>query len=234
MPVGATYNDGTARYYTRSSPFSHNAPYTMSCWVRREAGLTDYHHYMHVGGAFAYDENSDFVGLDADGVTLRAGCAGGASYSFPTAGTLTAGQWYLVQMVRESTTSLKIYLDGTLSMTLTNDVTARAASTTIALTNYNSFPCRGDVAAVKAWAFQLTTAELAAEGLQYLPVTAGAWGVWPIADGPHDYSGNRRHLTTVGTLVYAAGPPIPWGPVLADYSTFPKVPIRNQYVQGRA
>lgn len=205
---GAFYVDGTEDYYTRASPFNFNSTYTVSFWFKPEAGRVDYHHFFHVGGPYVYDGVTDFVGLDNDGSAFRAGCAGGSTNTFPTNGTLTAGTWYLIQMVRESTTSLKIYADGTLRMTLTDDVSGRAAATLIAIGSYNTAPCRGFLASVKVWTSVLSAGELVAEGRCYQPVKALPWAVWPLYGHRNDESGNARTLTLVGTEAFTPGPPI--------------------------
>lgn len=212
MAEGSRYQGGTEDYYSRASPFDFNAAYTVSLWFKLESGLTDYHHFFHVGSIYVYDGITDTIGLDNDGVTLRCGCAGGTTNSFTTGSALTAGVWYLIQMVRESSTSLKIYLNGVLDITMTNDVGARTAASNIFIGSYNGKPCRGFLAAVKSWTAVLSGAERTIEGLYYQAVKAAPWSVWPLFNDHDDDSGNARHLTLVGGEAFDLGPSIAWAP----------------------
>jgi hypothetical protein len=206
--MSSLFNGSGDDYYTLSSPFSHNSAYTISFYVNIIGSIANFQHWVHVGGPFIYDANTDFVGLDTSTVNQRAGCAGGTTNSFPTSSALSTGTWYLVQMVRNSVTDLKVYVDGGLAFTLTDDVTSRTAASRFLVGSYNGAPTNGYIAALKVWDTNLNTSELAAEAGTYSAVKASPWGVWPLISDNQDTSGNARHFTDVGTIVYDALTPI--------------------------
>ena len=209
-------------YLSRTSPFSHNAAYTWMAWIRLETDINNYGHFFHVGGAFAYDANTDSVGHDTDGVTLRTGCAGGGTNSFTTGSGLSVGTWYHVALVRASTASLATYLDGVSNITNTDNVSGRAAVANAFIGSYNSLPMDGRIAHPKMWDTNLSPAEIAAEMLSYTPVkTANLWAYLPCNTGGgaqgDDASGNGRHFTINGTITIEDDPVLPTPPALGGY-----------------
>lgn len=203
---------GTDDYASRSaSGFNHNAAYTALTWFKIDVDPNDYQHFIHIGGTYSYDGNTDFVGTDNDGQLFRYGCAGGASSSFLTSGYLTIGAWYWCALVRESSTSLKVYRgtngsDGALIATLTNNVGSRTSASLMVLGGYNSTNINGPIALPRFWSGSaLTLAQLHAEVASYSPViTSNLWTA-PAFSGANftaamaDLSGNSRNWTRSGT-----------------------------------
>jgi len=122
-------------------------------------------------------------------------------------------------MVRESTTSLKLYVNGSLILTNTNNVGSRGSATRLELgnaTTANDTPLNGRVAYLKAWTAALSEAEILAEVNAIRPVRAlNLYGFWPAFPGSGeriaDYSGNGRSWTEGGTLTDEDPPPVSWG-----------------------
>lgn len=125
--------NSTTMLLGRTSGFqSMNGVGSWSFIARLRADLNDYGHLF----AQTVDtneipddyQNSDYIGLDPDGVTAR-----GYSYVAATgaggAGSIamTVDTWYRVTLVRESSTTLKFYVNSTLIDTITKDVSGRAA-----------------------------------------------------------------------------------------------------------
>lgn len=217
--------------------FDHNAAYTALVWFNVLTDPNDYQHFIHVGGTIAYDANTDFIGTDLDGTTFRYGCVGGASDSFLTSGSITPATWMWCALVRESTTSLKVYrgtntTDGVLVATLTNNVSARAASIDMSVGGYNAANINGPIAVPRFWAgTALSLAQLHTEVGSATPVvTSGLWTA-PAFSGADftaalaDTSGNGRDWTRSGTdSSIVADPPFGGGqtvtaPLLTNTST---------------
>lgn len=210
--MGADISGTVGYYLSRSSPWSHNAAYTVMGWFYLETDLDTYSHFLHVGGSEGYDGNTDVIGADNDGVTLRGGCAGGSSNSWQVDSALSLGDWFHVALIRSSATDLKLYLDGVSVLTFTPDVSGRTGSSLFTLGQYNGLPINGRLAAVKAWTAALSVGELSNEAGSIGPVrSANLWGAWPMVDNAtlvNDISGNSRHLTINGTVPWIADPPL--------------------------
>lgn len=129
--------------------------------------------------------------------------------------------WYHLAMVRESATSLKLYLDGVLDITNTLNVgTSRVAPThmdfgawSLATSRTPDFRVKG----IKVWAGTALTAEQIKIEMQTLrphfytnlntfdPVFTGS------GERTRDYSGNGYNLSEVGTLTDEDDPPVSYG-----------------------
>lgn len=213
MAIRATGDEGFQR---TASALNHNAAYSALVWVRLTNDTNNYIHFFHVGGDIdAYDVNTDSIGTDTDGTSLRMGCAGGSTNSFATVGPIAnVAQWYHVALVRESTTALKIYWDGALQTTFTNDVSSRVASAEMSVGTYNAFGMDGRFANVQLFSRALGQAEIQTNMLSYTPSnSSGLWSWAPcvaatVADCLLDISGNARHWSERGTLAIEDGPPI--------------------------
>jgi hypothetical protein len=161
----------------------------------------------------------DQLRTTSDGVTLetRIQTSGGGTQVSGSA--LTVGTWYHIAVVRESTTSLKVYINGALDITNTRNVGSRTAITRMeigAYTTGNTNPGNIRVAYQKAWSAALTAAEVAQEMYTVRPRRlSNLYGWWPGRPGSgeraKDYSGNGRDWTEGGTLTDEDPPPIPWG-----------------------
>jgi len=198
--------------YLSIVPPSANAAYTIMGWVYLSSDLNDYTHFFHTGGQEVYDGDTDFVGTDTDGTTLRAGCAGGTSDSFTTGSALTVAQWYHIAMIRSSATSLKVYLNAVEDLSYTNDVSSRVMSPLMTVGQYNGKNVNGRIAAIKVWDAALSTDELSSERYSLLPCRwANLWAYLPTLSAgslEKDYSGNGRDFTVNGTLTVEDNPPI--------------------------
>lgn len=204
-------------YLSRSTVINHNAAYSWLFWIRPASDLNQYTHFVHAGGGMSYDGNTDSLGTDNDGTALRIGCAGGASNSFDTTGdALTTGQAYWLAVVRESATVLKVYIDGVLTHTLTNDVSGRSAASGMFIGEYNFLPLDGRTWGHQIYTRALSAAEVAAQMAQHVPLDATSLWSWlpmvddTVAECALDYSGNGRDWTVNGTLAVEAEATPPW------------------------
>lgn len=192
--------------------FDYNAPYTVMFWTFATASPST-GDFLELGPNINVD--ADLLRTPAGGVTFRLRTVvGGAAANFD-GGTLAGTTWYHIAVVRESVTSLKLYVDGSLITTATTNVTGRTAGTAAFRLGGNSATTRRH-AAVKAWSTSLTLAEVQNERFTILPKRmADLYGVWPCFPGATerllDYNGNVRPWTEAGTLTDEEGPPVVWG-----------------------
>jgi hypothetical protein len=223
--------------YRSASVINHNAAYTILTWFKVDTDPNDYQHFIHIGGTYSYNGNTDFIGTDTDGQLFRFGCAGGASNSFLTTGShyLTVGQWYWCALVRESSTSLKVYRgtnasDGALIATMTNNVGSRASASLMVLGGYNNTNINGKIASPRAWTRALTLANLHAEVGSATIVdatniwSAPAFGGADFTAAMADTSGQSRNWTRNGTdsALSTDGPTYPEGtPALSNLAVTP-------------
>ena len=117
----------------RTSGFqSMNGVGSWSIIARLRSDTNDYGHLFaqtvennEIGGDY---QDSDFVGVQADGTSSYASSyVGGSEAGGGSTSALTVGTWYRFTLVRESTTSLKYYVNGTLVETITQNVSGRSA-----------------------------------------------------------------------------------------------------------
>lgn len=212
MAVDFARVDNDDYAYRSSSGFNHNAAYTALAWFKIDTNPAQYQHFLNISGSYSYDGNTDFIGTDeVTPILFRYGCAGGSSDSFLTSGVLTVGVWYWCALVRESSTSLKVYrgtdaTDGALIATLTNNVGSRASATIMSAGGYNSANINGPIALPRFWSGSaFTLAQLHTEVASYSPaVTTNLWTA-PAFSGANfteamaDLSGNARDWTRNGT-----------------------------------
>lgn len=194
-----------------------NSTYSWGCWVRIVTDLNAQSTF------FALDDNNinniDVVRTAANGTQLQLRCSIAGTGTNVSGTDIGTGTWRHIMMVRESQTSLKLYLDGVLDATATDNMTGRASALRMehgAIRDTNAQPSDSRVAAIKAWSVALTAAEVAREVYTIRPVrTANLYGFWPVRPGSgervKDYSGNGRDWTEAGTLTDEDPPPISWG-----------------------
>jgi hypothetical protein len=211
------FNAASQAFRTATAP-NHNAAYTILCWGRLDADTNNFSHFLHIGGNKDFsDGNTDFIGTASDGTTLRWACTGGATDSVGTGAAVAIGSYAWYALVRESATSLKVYrgtnsTDGALVATLTNDVSARAAASSVAFGSYNGFGIDGAIAKPRIWTRALTLAQLHAELASATVVDAtNLWSSPPfsgasVAAGLIDDSGNSRDFSSTGTVVLTSDP----------------------------
>jgi hypothetical protein len=140
----------------------YNGTYTLMFWF---LWLSD----LGLSGIASLNANS---ASDGDILRVTAGdllsirCAVGGAQTTTNGSTLTTGTWAHVAVVRESVSSCKVYLNGTLDITNTRNITGRTAATRMEFGaefsgNTNRNDCR--VMAIKSWSAALTEAEVKSE-----------------------------------------------------------------------
>lgn len=213
--------DASADRILRTSDLiNYNSAYTWMAWVYLVSDLNDY------GSIFGLNtndntgqDNEDWLGLDLDGTTLQVYVNNGGTHTSVNGTSLSTGTWYNITLVRESTSSIKAYLNGVLDITNTTSVTGRTAATRMesgAIYSTNEVRLNGRVAAIKAWSKALTQAQIQNEMYSVLPHDFNSvYGFYPTFPGATerlaDYSGNGRNWTAGGTLTDEDSPPIVWG-----------------------
>lgn len=222
--MAVRFDSAADRLLRTADLLNYNAAYTWMFWLYM---VVDQNAITVPAALFRDTGNVDDVRTSADGTTIgiraRAGGVGGQ-----VAGSaLSTGTWYHVAMVRESATSLKLYLNGVLDAEATQDVSARNPITRMELgaeSASDSNPFNGRVAYIKTWDTNLSLAEIAVERWTIAPRRlANLRGFWPTFPGAterlRDYSGNGRNWTESGTLTDEDPPPVSWGaPSLAVIS----------------
>ncbi len=202
--------DASGDYLRKTtSLLDYNAAYSFCFWVYLASNTgAGYQALLTLsGGGSAYDE----LFIDASRVLSLE--VGNVSTTKVTGATLALSTWYHITVVRESATSIKVYLDGSSTPTITNtqSVSGRIAIGNLSVAT-NAFSEWADhrAAYARAWTAALSTAELAAEKNSATAVKASPWGVWSLQTNGTDSSGNSRDLTAGGTLTYSeAGPNLP-------------------------
>ena len=193
----------------RAESFDSASAYTAAGWVYLEGTG---------GGLFGMSEaennqqSSDQIRQNDSGNTtnlvLRSfsgtGSTLGTTEALPA---VVGGAWYHAAIVRESATSLKMYIDGTQVAQRTDNVSTRdpCAFITFGQSPAGTARLSGRLAGWKLWGGRaLTGAEIAAEApyrnpQQYL---SDVWAVYKFLDNATqlaDSSGNSRSLTFVGS-----------------------------------
>ena len=209
-----------------SAVIDHNAAYTVLLWfylVSDPGGTRRVIWTANQNTAAWYDYlyvvNSSGIKIGIEAWLNVSGTAVLSSSSIST------GTWYCVAVVRESTSSLKLYfgvLGGglTLQATNTQSVASRSAATREELgawttSNSNALGVPGGrIFAYKEWQTNLSLAELNQEAQRIAPVRFAnlyRWTpCWP-GDRTGDYSGNGRDWNADGTLTDEDNPPLSWG-----------------------
>lgn len=183
----------------------NEAPYTAMMWAQLKTAFAD-NTIIQFGDALLTASDT----IEARNTTQLRARVQAAS---PTAAyTFAAGTWYHFAMVRESVTSFKCYVNGSLLATVTTDATGRVLPTVFALGQNNG---GGAMTACKLWTRALTLSEVGAEVNNRLAVDAtDLWAEWPMRDDTvgtylDDESGAGRDLVRhlgSGTLTFAADP----------------------------
>ena len=209
--MAVRFDAATDRLLRTTDLPNYNGLYTLMAWIRTPASVTS------SWEVFAVLNNNgsglDWIGHGNNGrLDLYVGGDGYGS-------TLSVNTWYHVTMMRESTTSLRAYLNGVLDITDTTDVGARSANTRMelgAMGTGNGDPFTGRAYAVKVWTTNLTAAEILQEMRTITPQRLANLHLWtPLLAGASerliDYSGFGRNWTEGGTLTDEDPPPVEWG-----------------------
>jgi len=214
--VGATASDYGVR---SSSVINHNSAYTWMAWVDL---VTDTDTYGHIWAAMSatYDDwsDADWLGLSSDGVTVLCGTAVAYSYSTDTGDALTVGTPAHLALVRESSSALSLYQDGSYANQASMDISARSATQREQIGTLNTYPGPVRLTAIKCWQAALTADEIAAEMKSIRPLRLANLHSWypcianTLADAIKDCSGNGRDWSTNGSPAVASQTaPVSWG-----------------------
>lgn len=191
-----------------------DAAYTFMFWVYITTDRNDFSTFWSTNaGGYSH---SDWIGTDADGVTLQLYSQAGGGGVTNNGSALTVGTWYHIAMVRTSTTALAVYLNGVSDASNTVDVSARTNATRQEFAGTaGSDP--GDIRIFnsKAWSAALSVPEIFAEMQSNQPQRlSNLYGWWPHFAGSgeraDDYSGNGRDWTEAGTLTDEDNAPVAW------------------------
>lgn len=195
-------------------------------WVRLVSDLNAYSTFCYIGSD-NYSSGYQSVGTTGDGTRLAADANG----TEVTGSNLTTGVWYHIAIVRVSEFSLRIYLDGTLDITNTNNFSNNSRWEFGAVGTGNNDRADIRLAHIKYWDAELTAEEVQQEMRVIRPHrSANLAGWYPLFPGSgertRDYSGLGRNFTEGGTLTDEDGPPVSWGaPVI--YVPFTSIPVRS-------
>lgn len=206
----------TGPYYERTSDLpDYNSTYTVCMWFRPGVVGTQWNGLFHLfynsassGDLFEIDDGvgNSVVYVSVNNVSARGSTA------------LSADTWYHLAMVRESSTSLKGYLNGVLEATNTTNAGTRTAPNKMG-TGWWDGSAWSDRANGRLFNYQifnraLTAEEIKAQMNRILPITQDTYAWWPLwstADDEVDYSGNGRNWSVSGTPADADGPPVTYG-----------------------
>jgi concanavalin A-like lectin/glucanase superfamily protein len=217
--MAVRFDAAADRLLRTTSLINYNNPYSWMCWFYFISDLNAF------GSILQFDtndsgtsKNEDQLGMLANGTTLNT-YVENAGFQDQNSITLVAGTWYHFALVRESTTALKTYVNGSLSTTNTLNVSGRTAATRMEVGGSytaNTQRVDGRVYAQKAWTTALTLAQVVQEMRVIRPrFTASLYGWWPhlpsAAERLKDYSGQGHDWTAGGTLTDEAPYPVPWG-----------------------
>jgi hypothetical protein len=198
---------------TSSPVLGMNAAYTKAGWIIFDGDLADGYVLMISDGGFS---NYDAVYTFGSGTSARfqLECSGGSGGSSAALGSsITPGQWYYVALVRESATSLRLYVDGVLDAECTADVSGRAASAAQYLGSFGNlgggFTLDGRLGYWRGWSDNLSTSEQTDEAVSPTPVrTADLFEDWPFDPGDLvNGAANNRDWSSAGSPTADDGPP---------------------------
>ena len=215
-----TFDASTDRLLRTSGVLDHNSAYTVMCWIRPSSISGAPCIFAVSAGTYSANGEELYISVSlGNRLTLYAVNGGTDGFGSPNGSVLSANTWYHVAIVRESTTSLKSYLNGVYEQTCTVSAASRSASSRMefgAWSAGNNDPFSGRIHAIKIWNTALTEAEIAQEVYTVAPRKLDSlWGWYPTRPGSgeraKDYSGNGRSLTEGGTLTDDDPPPISWG-----------------------
>lgn len=196
---------------------SYNSAYTVAFWMYISVDTNAYGTLLALSDNTA--NNFDILDLFTNGTQLNLQTAKSGIADEIQGTNLTTATWYHVALVRVSTSSCLVYLNGVQDIASTNNIASRTANTRVefgSLFSGNSEPFNGRIAAIKAWSAALTATELLMERLTILPFRqTNLYGWWPCLPGTterlRDYGVSGRNWTEGGTLTDEAGPPVTWG-----------------------
>lgn len=214
------FDVNTDRVVRTASILNYNNPYTITFmfYATSQIGNNTYSCLASIN-TNSSSTNYDYIGFRRSGGPTSTNFVLTVSNTQVVGGTaVNINQWYRVTVIRVSATSLQLYLDGTLHLTNTTNVTGRTAASRMEMggfTTGNLDFFDGRIAGVKIWTADLGSQRLN-ERYRYTPVNwANLHMFTPMLPGIterlRDYSNNGFNWTAGGTLTDEGGPPLTWG-----------------------
>ena len=215
-----TFDASTDRLLRTSGVLDQNSPYTVMAWIRASSISGAPCIFAISAGTYSANGEELYISVSlGNRLTLYAVNGGTDGFGSPNGTALSTNTWYHVTIVRESSTSLKSYLNGVFEQTCSVNIASRSASSRMefgAWSSGNNDPFSGRIQYIKIWNTALTAAEIAQEVYTVAPRKLDSlWGWYPTRPGSgeraKDYSGNGRDWTEGGTLTDDDPPPVSWG-----------------------
>ena len=215
-----TFDASTDRLLRTSGVLDQNSPYTVMAWIRASSISGAPCIFAISAGTYSANGEELYISVSlGNRLTLYAVNGGTDGFGSPNGTVLSTNTWYHVTIVRESSTSLKSYLNGVFEQTCSVNIASRSASSRMefgAWSSGNNDPFSGRIQYIKIWNTALTAAEIAQEVYTVAPRKLDSlWGWYPTRPGSgeraKDYSGNGRDWTEGGTLTDDDPPPVSWG-----------------------
>lgn len=215
---------------------------TRMIWFIIDVDRNDYSDlfFSHVSTS-ASNHDYDEAYLDINGTSLTCSSVDSVSFQDSVGTNLSVGVWYHVTLLRNSSTDLRVYLNGVQDSQVTFDMSAVSPTDQNAIMTGYPFntanAINGRCMGYKDWTVALTPEEIERERKSLAPVkTANLWSYLPMigknaADCAKDYSGNGRDYTTNGALITVDGglPPLLANP-REDWSEFPIEKIQEPWL----
>lgn len=213
--MAVRFNSSTDRLLRSSDLLDYDAAYTVMFWVMIVTDLNAYSTFLSINANLP--ATAEIVGTASDGTTLRLSILQAAPDIGVNGSALTVGSWYHVAIVRESSSSCKVYLDGVLDISRSDSVSRSGPSRMEFGAHTSANLERGDIriCGVKAWSSYLTQAEVARERLTIVPRRfSNIYGWWPCFSNTGrnlDFSGKGRNWSEGGSLTNEGAAPVMWG-----------------------
>jgi len=207
--VAAYTNSSTGLLSRTTNVPDYNATYTLMGWYKAEFLTAHIPYILNI---------QNTAGTQWDAVILQNSMTRvdmDTNAGITTGPTLTfVDTWKHLALVRESSTSAKIYVDGSLQVTSTVSVgTSRTANLIVAgFSGTAGYQAQGALAAVKIWDRALTAAEVAQEMRTIRPGSLLSINSWfPMLPGRRTIDHIYARNLTEANYSDADGPPVSWG-----------------------
>ena len=192
--------------------FSGNAAYAIAFWAYPTSFNGDNHIVSISDGT---DGNFDWLGIYTGANRYYLATIGGPSYSEQTGGSPATNTWQHIAVVRESTTALRLYINGSLITSNTTNIGSRSGITTFRIGSFNTtYYFSGRVFGLKLWNASLTADQVKNEVRSIAPIKKTNLYSWypliPSMPRTTDFSGRGITLSAGGTLSDADNPSIAW------------------------
>lgn len=197
-------------YLTRNASLPSYTNTTVSMWVRPRGGAGTFraiYQLANTGGGDVWLG----IGTSNNFELWVSGGTGGRTIRAATIDT-----WHWLGLVMSSATNRTGYGSQELGTISSGTETVSFSGTpNIMYVGNSTFgePCECEIAAIKIWDAALTLDELRSERAQIVPVRFANLHLWTpcfSASDTRDWGPSARNWTVNGTIVTAAGPPIPW------------------------